>query len=364
MTRLGILGGGQLGRMMALAAAPLDIHCRVWEPEATACAQHYAEHLHKNYDDPTARELFLKDLDACTYEFENLPASLIEALQSRIAVDPPSLAISTSQDRLQEKAFFQSLDISTAPYYAVNSLQDLEAAVVQLGLPAVLKTCRFGYDGKGQFILRSTSDINEAWKQLGGGSVPVSLILEGFIKFQREVSQVAVRSKQGDIRFYALSENVHRSGILHSSMAKPQDALSQSAQPQVRKVMEALNYVGVICVEFFDVAGKLIANEYAPRVHNSGHWTIEGAETSQFENHIRAVCDLPLGSTNTRGHVAMLNIIGKHPDTQKICAIDGAHLHIYGKSEKPGRKLGHVTLRCDDARSLQKALDAAQLLIS
>jgi 5-(carboxyamino)imidazole ribonucleotide synthase len=358
--KLGILGGGQLGRMMALAAAPLDIHCRVWEPEASACAQHYAEHLHKNYDDKTARESFLKDLDAITYEFENLPAPLIEALQSRTTVYPPALAISTSQDRLQEKAFFQALNIPTAPYRAVNSLAGLEAAVAAIGLPAVLKTCRLGYDGKGQFMLQNSGDITTAWQQLGGGSAPVSLVLEGFIKFRREVSQVAVRSKEGDIRFYAMSENVHRQGILHSSIARPQDAVSLSAQQAVRRLMEALDYVGVICVEFFDLDGKLIANEYAPRVHNSGHWTIEGAETSQFENHVRAVCGLPLGSTATRGHVAMLNIIGTHPDARSVCAIDGAHLHIYGKSEKPGRKLGHITLRADDAATLQNIFEAAQ----
>lgn len=350
--KLGILGGGQLGRMMALAAAPLNIHCRIWEPEAAACAQHYAEHLQKNYDDDTAREIFLKDLDACTYEFENLPAHLVEALQTRITVNPPPLAISTSQDRLLEKAFFGKLAIPTAPYRAVNSLPDLESAVTAVGLPAVLKTCRFGYDGKGQFILRSSSDISAAWQQLGG----VPLVLEGFVKFQREVSQVAVRSKEGDIRFYALSENVHRNGILHSSIAKPQDPISHTAQQAVRKLMEALNYVGVICVEFFELDGKLIANEYAPRVHNSGHWTIEGAETSQFENHVRAVCGLPLGSTTTRGFVAMLNIIGTHPDTEKVCAIDGAHLHIYGKTEKPARKLGHITLCADNAQTLETLL--------
>jgi 5-(carboxyamino)imidazole ribonucleotide synthase len=357
--KLGILGGGQLGRMMALAAAPLDIHCRVWEPEATACAQHYAEHLCKPYDDPAAIDCFVRNLDACSYEFENVPADLITALQTRITVNPPALAISTSQDRLQEKAFFQKLDIATAPYRAVNSLQDLEAAVSAVGLPAVLKTCRLGYDGKGQFILRHREDIPGAWQQLGG----VALVLEGFVNFQREVSQVAVRNREGDIRFYALSENVHRKGILHSSVARPQDAISAKAQQAVRRLMETLDYVGVICVEFFDVGGQLIANEYAPRVHNSGHWTIEGAETSQFENHVRAVCGLPLGSTATRGHVAMLNIIGTHPDTKKICAIDGAHLHLYGKTEKPGRKLGHITLRADDPLSLQKKIDAALLLL-
>ena len=358
--KLGILGGGQLGRMMALAAAPLDIHCRIWEPEATACARHYAEHLPKNYDDSAALPLFLNDLDACTYEFENLPAHLIETLQSRIAVNPPPLAITTSQDRLLEKAFFQKLGIATAPYRAVNSLADLETAVAAVGLPAVLKTCRLGYDGKGQTILRNHTDITSAWQQLGG----VPLVLEGFVKFQREVSQVAVRSKQGDIRFYALSENVHRQGILHSSIARPLDALSQQAQQAVRKVMEALHYVGVICVEFFAVDGQLIANEYAPRVHNSGHWTIEGAETSQFENHVRAVCGLPLGSTATRGFVAMLNIIGTHPDAGQVCAIAGAHLHLYGKSEKPGRKLGHISLRADDAVSLEHLLSLAKAHIN
>jgi 5-(carboxyamino)imidazole ribonucleotide synthase len=358
--KLGILGGGQLGRMMALAAAPLGIHCRVWEPEASACARHYAEHLQKKYDDDAARESFLEGLNACTYEFENLPAHLIEALQSRIALNPPALAISTSQDRLQEKAFFRKLGIATATYHAVNSLQDLETAVTAVGLPAVLKTCRLGYDGKGQVIVRSNDDISTAWQQLGG----VPLVLEGFVNFQREVSQLAVRNKAGDIRFYALSENVHRKGILHSSIVRPQDAIAPSAQQAVRKLMEALDYVGVICVEFFDFNGTLIANEYAPRVHNSGHWTIEGAETSQFENHVRAVCDLPLGSTETRGHVAMLNIIGTHPDIKKICAIDGAHLHLYDKTEKPGRKLGHITLRADNHPSLQKIFDAVLLLIA
>lgn len=358
--KLGILGGGQLGRMMALAAAPLDIHCRVWEPEASACAQHYAEHLQKNYDDNAASQDFLQGLDACTYEFENLPAPLIETLQTHIGVNPPPLAITTSQDRLLEKAFFHKLGIRTAPYHAVNTLADLDSAVAAVCLPAVLKTCRLGYDGKGQTILRQHSDISSAWQQLGG----VPLILEGFVKFQREVSQVAVRSKAGDIRFYALSENVHRNGILHSSIAQPQDALSQQAQQATRKVMEALDYVGVICVEFFDVDGQLVANEYAPRVHNSGHWTIEGAETSQFENHVRAVCGLPLGSTTTRGFVAMLNIIGSHPDVKKVCTIAGAHLHLYGKSEKPGRKLGHITLRTDDAVSLELLLASTKPYIN
>jgi 5-(carboxyamino)imidazole ribonucleotide synthase len=359
--KLGILGGGQLGRMMALAAAPLNIQCRVWEPDQSACAQHYAEHLCLSYDDIAALDPFLSGLDACTYEFENLPASLVTALSSRITLNPSPLAIATSQDRLLEKTFFQQLDIPVAPYRAVNSLLDLQKAVAALGLPAILKTCRFGYDGKGQCVLRNETDIARAWQQMG--SVP--LVLEGFVKFEREVSQIAVRNSQDEIRFYALAENVHRNGILYSSMARPGDRASLTAQQSVRKLMEAFDYVGVICVEFFEVNGSLVANEFAPRVHNSGHWTIEGAETSQFENHVRAVCGLPLGSTATRGHVAMLNIISTHPDAHKVCAIEGAHLHLYGKSEKPGRKLGHITLRCDDAQSLQeKFASCGQMLLA
>jgi 5-(carboxyamino)imidazole ribonucleotide synthase len=357
--KLGILGGGQLGRMMALAAAPLNIACRVWEPEQSACAQHYAEHLCRSYDDIAALDTFVQDIDACTYEFENLPAHLIEQLDARLRVYPPTRAIATSQDRLVEKAFFHSLDIATAPFAAVSNLADLENAAHKLGLPAVLKTCRFGYDGKGQVVLRNEADIAGAWQQLGG----VPLVLEGFVAFQREVSQVAVRDKHGDIRFYALCENVHKNGILYSTFARPDDARAAQAQRAVRAVMEALDYVGVICVEFFEVNGALVANEFAPRVHNSGHWTIEGAETSQFENHVRAVCGLPLGSTATRGHVAMLNVVGTHPDAHKVCGIDGAHLHVYGKSEKPGRKLGHITLRADDETALQQMFEQAEKLL-
>lgn len=354
---VGILGGGQLGRMLGLAAAPLAQRPLVWEPESSACAQIIGRHLCASYEDPQALARFAAEVDVCTFEFENVPAPVLQALATKVAIYPPLAALTTSQDRLVEKTALTERGIETAPFAAVDSLEDLRAAVAALGLPAVLKTRRFGYDGKGQFVLRESGDIDRAWAELG--SAP--LILEGFIRFQREVSIIAARSRSGEIVFYPLAENIHQNGILHISRARPGDPAQAQAQQFIRRLLEHLEYVGVLCLELFDLDGQLIANEFAPRVHNSGHWTIEGAETSQFENHMRAVAGLPLGAANCIGHAAMINLVGRLPPLERLLEIPDAHVHYYDKAEKPARKLGHVTVRAASAErlehSIQRVLD-------
>lgn len=341
--KVGVLGGGQLGRMLGMAGLPLAIEPIFWEPEASACAQLIGEHLCAPYEDANALARFAQSVDVCTYEFENVPSPVLTALASKVPVYPPLAALEVSQDRLAEKQLFAALGIRTAPYAAVDSEQDLRSAVAQLGLPAVLKTRRFGYDGKGQFVIRHEDDIAAAWQALG--SMP--LILEGFVRFSREVSIIAVRGKNGETVFYPLSENVHRDGILFTSRALPSDAMQEQAEIFARKLLAELDYVGVLCLELFEIAGELVANEFAPRVHNSGHWTIEGSETSQFENHLRAVAGLPLGSTACIGFPAMVNLVGILPALSTLLAIQQTHVHFYGKSEKPARKVGHVTVRAD-----------------
>jgi 5-(carboxyamino)imidazole ribonucleotide synthase len=343
--KIGVLGGGQLGRMLGMAGLPLAIEPVFWEPEASACAQLIGQHLCAPYEDEQALTRFARDVDVCTYEFENVPSPVLTALAAKVPVYPPLAALEVSQDRLTEKQLFATLDIRTAPYAAVDSEQDLRSAVAQLGLPAVLKTRRFGYDGKGQFVIRHEKDIATAWQTLG--SMP--LILEGFVNFSREVSIIAARGKDGTTVFYPLSENVHRNGILFTSRALPADAMQEQAEIFARKLLAKLDYVGVLCLELFEINGELVANEFAPRVHNSGHWTIEGSETSQFENHLRAVTGSAVGQYNLRiGFPAMVNLVGKLPSlAHALLEIPQTHVHFYGKSEKPARKVGHVTVRAD-----------------
>lgn len=341
--KLGVLGGGQLGRMLGMEGLPLAIEPVFWEPEATACAQLVGEHLCAAYDDPKALALFAQQVEVCTYEFENVPSPVLTALAAQVPVYPPLAALELSQDRLTEKQLFARLGIRTAPYAAVDSEAMLREVVAALGLPAILKTRRFGYDGKGQFVIRSEDDIATAWQALG--SVP--LILEGFVQFSREVSIVAARGRDGSTVFYPLSENVHRDGILFISHARPGDAMQQQAEDFASKLLAQLDYVGVLCLELFVVADGLVANEFAPRVHNSGHWTIEGSDTSQFENHLRAVAGLPLGSTACVGFPALVNLVGTLPPLAKLLAIPQVHVHFYGKAEKPARKVGHVTIRAN-----------------
>lgn len=357
--KIGVLGGGQLGRMLGMAGLPLAMEPLFWEPEASACAQLIGEHLCAPYEDANALAAFAQDIDVCTYEFENVPSPVLTALAAKVPVYPPLAALEVSQDRLTEKKLFEELGIRTAPYASVNTEQDLRAAVAQLGLPAILKTRRFGYDGKGQFVIRNEGDIAAAWKSLGS----VALILEGFVKFSREVSIIAVRGKDGATVFYPLSENVHRDGILFTSRAMPDDAMQEQAEKSASTLLEKLDYVGVLCLELFEVKGELVANEFAPRVHNSGHWTIEGSETSQFENHLRAVTGLPLGSTVCVGFPAMVNLVGVLPSLPDLLAIPQVYAHFYGKTEKPFRKIGHVTVRANsEEQREQRVADVLKLI--
>ena len=359
--RLGILGGGQLGRMMALAAYPLGVECRFLDPKDPAAARAVGDVLAERYDDPDALDRFVTGLDAVTYEFENVDVSAAEHLEQRTPVRPGGRALEVAQDRLTEKTFFRDHGIETAPFAAADTLEELRAAAAEVGLPAVIKTRRFGYDGKGQAVARDAAELEAAWERVGG----VPLILEGFVDFDRELSILGVRGTDGDVRCWPLVENAHEGGILRRSVAPAPDlnpGLTERAESIARRLLEDLDYVGVLAIELFQVGGALLANEMAPRVHNSGHWTIEGSATSQFENHVRAVLGLPLGDTGMVGHAVMVNLIGALPATTEVLAIPHAHLHLYGKEPRPGRKVGHVTVRHEDPRVVRGALDRLRTL--
>ena len=345
---LGILGGGQLGRMIALAAHPLGITSTVLDPSADPCAATVAGHVRGEFDDLQSLYELAKRSDVVTFEFENVPVETARWLAERVPVFPPPKALEVSQDRVIEKTFFQSLGIPTPPFAAIETRDEFDAAVRDIGLPAVLKTRRFGYDGKGQAVIRTPAQAEQAWTQLGGRP----LILEGFVPFDRELSLIAVRGRDGSTAFYPLVENEHREGMLYRSLAPASgtgEELTERACDFAYRVMTELEYVGVLAVEWFQDGPRLLANEMAPRVHNSGHWTTEGAVTSQFENHVRAVCGLPLGSTAAVGHSAMFNLIGHRPNFAEVLKRPGAHLHWYGKEPKPLRKVGHVTLTAPTA---------------
>ncbi len=341
---IGILGGGQLGYMLALAGYPLGLHFRFLDPSPEAPVGRIAQRVTADYTDQAALEKFASGLELVTYEFENVPVEAANSLAKRVPVYPPPAALEAAQDRLAEKSLFRKLGIATTEFAAVSNSSELDTAVKAIGLPAVLKTSRMGYDGKGQWILRTPQDVAKAKPELPR----VTLILERFVPFTRELSILAVRSRNAETAIYPLIENHHRSGILRLSLApapRLEPPIQRAAERAAHRVLESLQYVGVLALEFFEHQGELLANEMAPRVHNSGHWTIEGAVTSQFENHLRAVLGLPLGSTGPAGHCAMLNLIGDLPESAEVLAVPDAHLHLYGKSPRPGRKLGHVTLR-------------------
>lgn len=349
--------------MLALAGYPLGLSFRFLEPKAEAPVNPLGEVIRADYDDRDALARFADGLDVVTYEFENVPVEAARFLQESVPVYPPPAALEMAQDRLVEKESFRELGIGTAPYRPVDSPEDLADALEELGTPAVLKTRRWGYDGKGQELIREPDQAGSAWETLGHRG---SLILEGFVEFSRELSVLAARGRDGDARFYPLVQNEHRQGILRLSRApapEVSDALQGRAEDYARRVLDRLEYVGVVAIELFQVEGELLANEMAPRVHNSGHWTIDGATCSQFENHLRAVCGLPLGPPRCLGHAAMLNLLGDVPASADILRIDGAHLHLYDKSPRPGRKVGHVNVQAADAGGARSILDRLEPVV-
>jgi 5-(carboxyamino)imidazole ribonucleotide synthase len=352
-SRVGIVGAGQLGRMLALAGYPLGIHCLFLDRSASSPAAQVAPILTGDLEDPALLAALAAGSDVLTFDWENISGKALAPLEKLTQVRPPRAALEVSQDRIAEKALFSKLRIPVAAHAAIDSKAQLMRAIRKLGLPGVLKTRRLGYDGKGQFVVRGLPQIDEAWAAIGGPG----LIYEKFQHFSREVSIVGARSALGDTVFYPLSANTHGGGILHYSIAPyANPGLERRARIYLKRVMNALAYVGVLTIEFFVVQGRLIANEMAPRVHNSGHWTIEGCVTSQFENHLRAICDLPLGSTRALGHTAMINFLGKMPDRERLLAVDGLAFHDYGKEPRPGRKLGHCTILKSRAAERNSAL--------
>ena len=347
MTRVGVLGGGQLGRMLALAGLPLGLRFRFFDPAPDSPAAALGEHVCAAYDDAEALARFADGLDVVTYEFENVPVETARLLQASVAVQPTPQALEVGQDRLDEKAFLGELGVPTANHLAASSRKALLAAVADIGLPVVVKSRRHGYDGRGQAVLRSAADVDAAWSAIG----EVPAIVETFVPFRRELSLVVARAADGTLAPYPLVENVHRHGILWTTRA-PAPAwtpeLQAQAEAYARQLLDRLGYVGVLAIEMFEREdGHLLVNEIAPRVHNSGHWSIEGAPTSQFANHLRAVTGLPLGATDPIGFAGMVNLIGVVPDPRRLLALPDVHLHLYGKEPRPGRKLGHVTVRAD-----------------
>ena len=340
---IGILGGGQLGRMLAVAASRLGYRTHVYEPMANPPAADVAHAVTTaGYDDAAALTAFATAVDVITYEFENIPTAALDLLEARRPIRPNRRALATSQDRLQEKDFLTALGLTCAPYAAVRSLDDLHAAIARIGTPAILKTTRLGYDGKGQVRLRTPADAPAAWDAMAGAAA----VLEGFVTFTHEVSVIAARGLDGSVSCYDPGENVHQGGILHTTTLPAKLTASQrtDAVLMAAKVLNALDYVGVMGLELFVTPQGLIANEIAPRVHNSGHWTQNGCAVDQFEQHIRAITGWPLGDGSRHSDVVMENLIGD--DMMRVPAIAAertAALHLYGKAEaRPGRKMGHV----------------------
>lgn len=335
--------------MLALAGTPLGCSFVFVDPNPRAPASSLGEQIVCEYGDP-AGHAALAECDVVTYEFESVPVEAAEAIAARVAVYPPPMALRVAQDRLAEKTCFRALGIGTAPFEAVLGSEDLKRAVTALGLPAVLKSRRLGYDGKGQFVLRGADEIARALSAVG----EVPSILEGFVAFERELSLLAVRGRSGETAFYPLVENHHERGILRKTLAPApgvSQALQSEAEDYATRILEHLNYVGVLALELFQIDGALLVNEMAPRVHNSGHYSLEGARTSQFENHLRAILGLPLGDTSSLSPSCMLNLVGTLPNSASVLSINDAHLHLYGKQPRPGRKVGHITVRgADDAQ--------------
>ena len=333
MTLVACIGGGQLGRMLGLAGLPLGLSFRFLDPAADACAREVGELVVGDYGDAAALDRLVDGVDVVTYEFENVP---VEAA-ARVGAVPGPAALDQGQDRLREKELFRALEIPTARF---GSLEDT-------GLPALVKSRRLGYDGKGQRLLHAAGPVGEGE------------LAEEVVPFERELSIVGVRGRDGETRFWPVAENVHREGILRVTRAPAGDAPQVDAERICASLMDELGYVGVLAVELFEVGGRLLANEFAPRVHNTGHWTIDGAQTSQFENHLRAILGLPLGATGATAPCVMVNLIGSLPPRGELLALPGARVHLYGKPPRAGRKVGHVTLVDPDDETVERAVALA-----
>jgi 5-(carboxyamino)imidazole ribonucleotide synthase len=355
---IGVIGAGQLGRMLALAGTRLGARFAFYEDVPSSTSQTLGALYHQDQ-----LQAFIDVVDVVTFESENTSVALVEQIAAQKPVFPPAKALYAAQHRGREKTLFRSLGIQTAPFAIVNTLDELKAAVTSIGLPAVLKTTTEGYDGKGQAVLRTEADIDPAWQAIGSRE----LILEGFIHFSRELSIIAARNKQGEVVFYPLVENTHVDGILRLTVAPAAQvsaALTQQAQQAITAIMQSLDYVGVLALELFDTADGLVANEMAPRVHNSGHWSQDGAWTDQFENHCRALLALPLGDAGMAVPVAaMINLIGNLGDWQSVLTIPHAEVHLYDKAPRAGRKLGHVNLIAADRVELQNQVKKVQSLV-
>ncbi len=352
--KVGIIGAGQLGRMLALAGYPLGLRFVFLDASRDAPGGQVGEIIEGRFDDPQALRELAERADVVTFDVENVPVDAVAEIARLRPFRPSVEALGAAQDRLEEKELLTRLGVPVAPFRAVGSAAELDGAIREIGRPAVLKTRRLGYDGRGQRFIREAVDAAGAWQALGA----VPMVLEGFVPFEREVSLIGVRSVSGGRVFYPLAENVHGDGILRYTSAPSEDPELQSqAEAHMTRVMEHLNYAGVLTIEFFVHDGQLLANEMAPRVHNSGHWTIEGAVTSQFENHLRGILDLPLGSTRPTGHSGMVNFLGHLPRLEDILSIPTARFHGYGKSPRPQRKLGHCTVVCGSAEERDQALN-------
>jgi 5-(carboxyamino)imidazole ribonucleotide synthase len=355
VTRVGIVGGGQLGMMLAEAGARIGIECTTLDPTPDSPASRVARAIVGAYDDEVALAELAAAADVVTYEFENVPVASARFLAERVEVFPPPESLEFAQDRLLEKTLFTEVGLQVAPFAPVSSEEELDEAMEEVGFPSILKTRRLGYDGKGQVRLTNPDGSTDAWRAVG----EVPSILEAHVPFDRELSILGVRGRDGRAAFYPLVENVHRDGILRTSTAPVSGGTSElqaAAERHALVLMERLGHVGVLAIELFETGDGLFANEMAPRVHNSGHWTIEGAATSQFENHLRAICGMELGRTAPSAFSAMVNLIGSMPDPGVFPSLPGVHLHAYGKQERPGRKLGHVTVVDEDREALERTL--------
>ncbi|TVQ75234.1 MAG: 5-(carboxyamino)imidazole ribonucleotide synthase [Phycisphaeraceae bacterium] len=362
MTTVGVLGAGQLARMLALAAHRLGITVRALDPSDHPCAAPVCPVTQASFTDLPAIDRFLTGLDALTFEFESIPADTIRHAGERLPTHPNAESLRLSQDRVLEKQVFSEVGFEIPRFAPVDSIEDLHTAAAHIGLPAILKSRTGGYDGRSQARIHSLEQLNDAWTAIG--TVPA--ILEELVPFEREISLIGVRSTTGEIDFYPPVENLHINSTLYTSRAPAElsRAHELEAQHHARTMLERLEHVGVLCIELFLTRnGRLLANEFAPRVHNSGHWTIEGAHTSQFENHLRAILGLPLGSTEAIAHSAMINIVGAEPPLAKLLAIESARIHLYTKQPRRGRKLGHVTVTDNDPAHTHALLDRLTAII-